>query len=315
MKIEKHTLDSLSSGKISQLIGNSFFGSHGFAKLWETIGGEPIYWTVQEEKSITEKKETELLAVMPSVQFGKKPLARIQSMPDGCYGKIFYDCEENMQDEIQKKMFSELINQGYQKIFFYDYLNNLNLPQKYQRENKSVQIVDISREDWMPPDSKLASQIKKSKESRMSVRNFNLDTDMEMFLELVKLTAQRHSQKVRYPREFYIVLAELAKSDDRVIWLFAECDGRAVASHIRFIEGNSCLNWQAYSDKSFSDLFANQYLIYQLAAVLRQRGIKKMNLGASPAGAESLEKYKERWGGQEYVYDCFYYKSILGKLF
>ncbi|MFZ5980322.1 MAG: hypothetical protein ACOYVF_06785, partial [Candidatus Zixiibacteriota bacterium] len=66
--------------------------------------------------------------------------------------------------------------------------------------------------------------------------------------------------------------------------------------------------------KKFSSLKPNQYILYHTAKELAGRGVRYLNLGSSPADAESLEKYKIKWGGDTFEYPCFRKQSWLGKI-
>jgi hypothetical protein len=48
---------------------------------------------------------------------------------------------------------------------------------------------------------------------------------------------------------------------------------------------------------------------------MRTSGVKRLNLGLSPHGAEGLHRFKEKWGGQEYTYPVHAAFSMLGRMF
>jgi hypothetical protein len=69
-----------------------------------------------------------------------------------------------------------------------------------------------------------------------------------------------------------------------------------------------------YFDKSFAHLKPNQYIRFMMCRRAAQEGLRYLNLGASPPGADGLTYYKRRWGGQVYQYRCLTLKRGLGRL-
>ena len=59
-----------------------------------------------------------------------------------------------------------------------------------------------------------------------------------------------------------------------------------------------------YFDKRFSFLKANQLITFTVARNMARQGLTVLNLGASPIDAESLDTYKQKWGGRPVEYTC-----------
>ena len=165
----------------------------------------------------------------------------------------------------------------------------------------------------MPADRKLRSKLRKAERENVKIQPFCRESHMKGFMHLMEETERRHGRKPKYSAQFYNALALLQSHDDRIIWLWCEHDGRPVVSHIRLIEGETALCWQVGSDKSLSYLKANQYMLWYLVGELKRRGVRRLNLGASPPGASGLVAYKSKWGGERYDYNCYVYKSWLGQ--
>ncbi len=308
MKVRRYSCDEVDENEAFSICSGSLFGSIEFASVWEAIGGKAVFWVAEEDN--------EIVGVMPSVEFRSHPFKRLQAMPDGCYCRfVCKTADKKLISEAKEKILVAIGNSSYAKCFIYDYFNEFENPANFQEHKISTQVIDISSPDWEPADAKLFTQIKKAESSALNIREFNGATDFDGFLKLVDKTEHRHGQKVRYPPEIFAALELLHRNNKNIIWRWAEIEGTPVASHIRLIENKSCLNWQSYSDKSYTHLKANQLMTYKLAKSLSLEGVKYMNLGGSPEGAESLEKYKKRWGGEVKTYSCYSYKSLLGKLF
>lgn len=293
--------------QLQALVGDSFFGSTAFMNLWQEVGGRPVVWAIRDAENIC--------AVMPGVEFGPGALKRFQAMPDGCYGRIFFaSCNEADNQVLAKLMAHEIVKAGYTKSYIYDFYGTLPDHMGFKRQECKTSLVAIGDSDWMPPDKKIQTEIRKADREGVSVAPFDRRIHMDRFLKLMRSTERRHGRRARYPVKFFEALADLAEKDGRVVWNWCEHEGRAVTSHINFLEGDMVLNWQVYYDKSFSFLKANQYLLYSLVQQMPSLGKSRLNLGATPPDAESLAEYKRKWGGQPFTYQCHWRKSGLGKL-
>ena len=292
---------------IDQLAGNYFFSSTVFAKLWESMGGKPVYWMAVESGRI--------LAVLSGVEFGRGSLRRFQSMPNGCYGRILFNVgEEIRQSEIATAMVSRIIAEKYVKAFITDFHKTILNSSGFEIEEYTVFMVDISSVDWEPPDQKLRQQIHKAEREKLVLEKFSAPRHLDQFMRLVHLHEKRRQTKIVYTRQFFESLAVLAADDSRINWVWCEQKGQAVASHIFFIEGSSLMHWQMYYDEALSHLQATKLIPYLISKEAAKKGIKYLNLGLSPSGAEGAEFYKRKWGGTPCNYNCCFYKSFLGKL-
>jgi hypothetical protein len=292
--------------KIKELISDSFFSSKSFFELWEGQNGKGIVWTVEDNNSI--------LAVLPGIEFGLKPFCRFQSMPDGCFGGIIINQNIEFDHNIViNRLLEQIFKYGYLKAYIFDYFKTFPTPDSYKTFNIQTQFIDLRKSNDIPQERKLKSEIKKAQNENVKIVKFDKEIHIDKFITLMKHTEERHKRKPKYTNQFYEMLAERAKDNDKIIWHWCEYEGHSVASHINIIERNHCLNWLAFYDKKFSNLKANQYMQSHLIEILRKRDIHFLNLGASPKDALGLINYKAKWGGESKTYKCLYNKSWLGK--
>ncbi len=307
MKVRRCQFSEIQSDQVDSLTKNSFFASRGFMDLWSRVGGKPVCW-VAESGDV-------LRGVFPGVEFGRGPLKRFYSMPDGCYGRMFFASGNDADNRaISKLVMREIAQAGYLKAYVYDFYNRLSGNSSFTTEKCETSIIDISGNTWAPPDKKIQSEIRKAEKEGVTVTAFDREQHMEKFLALMQSTEERHRREPKYSGWFFEDLAKLAETDNRVVWLWCEHEGQAVSSHINFIEAPMALNWQVYFDKSFSFLKANQYLLYNFARKIGRAGVTRLNMGASPPDAENLIQYKQKWGGRTYTYNCYRRRSRLGRL-
>jgi len=306
MKLKRYTREDLSRELKHRLDAESFFGSPGFAALWTTVGGRDVYWMLEDNQRP--------LALLAGVEFGFGPLRRMQAMPDGCYARlVLLEEQERYHGHIMRRFMKELADSYYAKLTLYDYSRQLPEVTGYKTMELETTVVDISR-DWQPPDKKIRQEIRKAEREGIAVVPFDRQEHFSRFIKLMHLTEQRHGRGPKYPVEFFESLADLAVRDQRVCWRHVEVDSQAAASHIFFIEGDMALHWQVYFDKQFSYLKPNQYLLFDTARQLADRGVKRLNLGASPDEASGLKSYKDKWGGETYTYPAYVNYSLVGNI-
>lgn len=299
-------ITSTQQSAIDSLIGDCFFAPRNFMNLWTNISGEPVYWILEDNDKIT--------AVLPAIEFGVGKLKRLQALPDGCYSSI-YTVKNFQAGEYKNDLLQAVLSYGYQKIFIYDYYNSIADADEYEQTQCQTTLIDVTASDWQPPDKKLQSEIRKAERENVQIEKFNKEKHFNQFIELMKQTERRHDRKPRYSKIFFLALAELAESDNRIIWNWCEHEGKAVSSHINIIEQNQIINWQVYFDKEYSFLKANQRMLFELAQIAQEKNIQYLNLGASPIDTPTLAEYKNKWGGVTKEYICYSHKSILGKMF
>jgi hypothetical protein len=157
------------------------------------------------------------------------------------------------------------------------------------------------RESW-PEDAALRREIRKAERAGVEVVPYDSDRDRDGLLRLAAHTYQRHGVAARYSPSFFDGLATLARRDPRIRWVWCEHGGEPVCSHIFFIEGESMQLWQLYFDKRFSFLNPNAYIRHRMGCEAMAAGLRIMNLGSTPAGAEGVTRNKSRWGGREVLY-------------
>lgn len=308
MKIKRYIIENSSIlDRIKELITNSFFSSKSFIDLWKTKNSNGVIWVAEDNDTI--------LAVLPGIEFGFKPFCRFQSMPDGCYGGIFTNLHITFDhDKVKKQLLKQILNYGYIKLYINDFYNSIPIVENSPHFTIQTQIIDLNKNIEIPSDKKIQSEIRKAERENIIIENFDINKHFNKFLILMNQTEKRHKRKPKYSDSFYKILADKSKYDSKIIWLWCEHNGQAVASHINIVERNQCLNWQVFYNKEFSNLKANQLMLSRLIDILKIKKINLLNLGASPEDARGLINYKTKWGSEIRTYNCYYKKSWLGKL-
>jgi hypothetical protein len=306
MRFDYRPLSSIPAADYARLTGGSFFASPGFLSLWHSMGGHHGAWTAEDAGQV--------VAMLAGVEYGAGLFARFASMPDGCYGGLCLDpAAEPERAAVCRALFEALERRRYARAWVFDRQGTVACSPGFATCRCQTRIVDISAPDWMPPDRKLQAQIRKARREDLLVEPFDWDRHHTRFLALATLTARRQGRRVRHPATFYRALAALAARDERVVWRWCEREGRAVASHIYFVERETLQAWQSCYDRTFSSLKPNQLMRYDVCQETARRGIRWLNLGSTPECAAGLAYYKSRWGGRSVSYPGYVRREPLGR--
>jgi hypothetical protein len=289
---------------VSDLTGDSFFASPGFASLWEAHGGRRVIRAVEDEAGIC--------AVLPGIEIGRRPVRRFLAMPNGLYARVYVrqDCEQH-RARIGRMLAEGLLGGGYARVHLHDYhMDTLPGQDLFDTRPVVTTLVDVGDPEWEPPDRKLRSEVRKAEREGVVGTRFAWDLHGGGFMDLVR----RKGGEEKYPEAFWERLAEVATENDRVRWYYCEREGNPVTSHVYFIEGSMLLGWQMYYDRAYSELKANPHIIVQAVNEARDRGISTLNLGATPEGASGTAFFKDRWGGYDYEYRVLSAKRGVGRV-
>lgn len=306
MNVERTAISDLSEDVLAKLHRGPFMSSPGFARLWEVVGGRAVAWVASQAGNV--------VAALVGVEFGRAGLTRFQAMPDGCFATLYTEPATDRGVSATEAILHAITRAGYLRSYVTDFDHSLGTIAELSRQPCRTMLVDVSAEDWEPPDAKLRSEIRKAEREGVGVVTFDHRVHGDGFWKLVQCTESRHGRRPKYPYKFFEALAHLAGDDDRVIWLFVEHEGAAVASHIYFIQGDQLMHWQGYFDKRFSALKAGQLIMSQAVRQAQRRGVTSLNMGASPDNAPDLVAYKQKWGGRAYEYAALVHRSWLGRL-
>jgi hypothetical protein len=306
METAKLAADDLPAPIVNWVNRNTLFGSPAFARLWVHQGGRPVFWAVSESDRI--------IAVLPGVEFGGGKLTRFQAMPDGLYAPLLFPSGRPTEEGAAEAVMAALVKAGYLKTIVNDFHARLEPPAEFRSGQGETNLVDISGPDWQPPDTKLRSEIRKAERELVSCHEFSLNRHFDSFLGLMRRTEIRHGRQPKYQPDFYRDLAKLAMTDERVKWVVCQHDEALAASHIYLVEGDQLFYWQAFFDKEYAFLKANQFLTYSVAREMAARGTTVLNTGATPPEAEGLSDYKRKWGGRSFTYPILERRSWIGGL-
>lgn len=308
MRVGFRPLSEIPAAAHRRLAGDSFFASPGFLALWTAHGGRPGAW-VAEDGGVP-------FALLPGVEYGAGAIARFASAPDDCYGGLRLEADAaGGRETVAAEVFAAVVRRRYAKVWIFDFHRTLAAaPDGFAVVPAETRLVDISAPDWAPADPGLTAQARHAARAGLRVERFDWDRHAGAFLALVRRAAAQQGRRPRHAPAFYRALAALAERDDRVVWRWCEHGGRAVASHVYFVECGVLQAWQSHHDRAFAALHPNPFIRLALCREQAARGVGRLNLGATPAGADGLAAYKARWGGERAGYPTYVRIGPLGRL-
>ena len=308
MKVIAGPFSSLPTGIGKQRSADSLLNSPGFLSLWETMGGTARYWMVLDS-------ENRVILAVGSVEFRKLMMRSLQMLADGLYFRLsLQEFPDHIVRQAKEMLWGTICSSGYGRVHLADFDNSLDSIESTDLIECETLVAEIDSPDWLPPDKKLQSEMRKARREKISVQRFDCDKHFDKFMPLMSQTESRHDRKPKYNNRFFRALARLSESDSRVDWTMVEVDGQPAASHINLVEGDMLINWQVYYDKKFSWLKPNQYLLIDAIHRGWDRGVRRVNFGATPKSADGLRAYKEKWGGQPHRYPTLVNRRGLGWL-
>lgn len=302
MTISRCRIGELPASTSSWINRNSLLASEPFLKLWTAMDGLPVYWIAEQDKRI--------VAVLPGVEFGKGMLIRFQALPDGLYAPLMFPQGTPESPElVAERLFCAVAERGYARWFLNDYYGHFARTGGPGSIAAATLLVEVPGPEWQPPDAKLRSEIRKAEREGVTIEPFSLNRHYEPFLTLMRQTEKRHGRRPKYTDVFYRELGKLSMTDSRVKFSVCAFENELAAAHIYLVEGSLAFNWQVFFDKRFSHLKANQSITHSVACDLARSGPVRLNLGASPADAESLDTYKRKWGAEPFEYQVYSHKK------
>jgi hypothetical protein len=307
MQVQSGPFSLLPEKTAKQLLAASVLNSPGFLNLWRAMKGEATYWIVSDD-------DDSVMLATGSVSFNRPLMRTVQFGPDGLYFLPLLSPMSEEKAEQAKEILWATACDRYQRVYLTDFSSKMNGLTRGKSVRCETLIASIDSAEWMPPDKKLQSEIRKAEREQLVREPFDLDRHFDRFMKLMFQTESRHGRKPKYNEPFFSALAELAMTEPRLDWTVALDDDRMAASHINLFEGGMLINWQVYYDKQFSSLKPNQYLLIDSIRHGFDRGIRRVNFGATPDEAEGVRVYKEKWGGVPRQYEIMIARRGLGWL-
>ncbi|MEZ5360280.1 MAG: GNAT family N-acetyltransferase [Candidatus Zixiibacteriota bacterium] len=312
MKFQIETFTNVGAQEWEQLsFGASFYGSRDWSLACShALSGDVIVLTLRDRKK--------LIGGFPGIITTRLGMKTLASMPFGTYGGVVWrDAPSDAQQQAFREGFANfLTDQSIGKAHVADYsgtFSALNID-GFSTSRHSTQILSLGREPYRP-DKKTMTEIKKGEQVGGEIRQLNDASAIDSYFDLYKHTEARHGRKkLLYSHEFFNKLLSSLLSSPKLYWIGLFDGDRMLGAQIHFIDGDCQYYWQAASADESRDYRTDYRLLYNAIQCGQSRGVREMNMGASPDDAHGLVFFKKRWGSVKKVYAVFEYKSNFRKL-
>ncbi|MEE9442787.1 MAG: GNAT family N-acetyltransferase [candidate division Zixibacteria bacterium] len=260
-----------------------------------------------------------LLCGMPAIISRRMGAKSFYSMPNGTYGAVLWseDILSDHREQFGRGLIDYFTENSFSQVIIVDYANSLGFWQnrRFSSESNSTHILDLRGENDFSPPKKVMTEIKIGEKARGEVIRITDDHWLEEYYALYLRNELRHGRsRPLYEKRFYEAIVEKLKDSDNLYWNGLIVKDRLIGSQIHFIHNKAQYYWQAVSDFDKRNFRPDYRLLYDAIKYNRNQGVLTVNLGASPADAEGLVFFKERWGGRKFKYPILTNKSKLRKL-
>ncbi len=309
-------LQSLTEGQAAELSQKTLFGSPKWLQLWEPLGGVPMLFQSKSETKIA----------FSALRFGSSMLSRTQAQIDGLPAlALTSENTQSIDNQIRDDIFQALSSVTGLYAHWVDYYQSFttsNIPSGWTVKQIETQRISISAGFPELPES-VRRHIASGKRNGALLRRAQSPDDARATYELAKQTHARYGRTRTYPLEIYERLLKMSQSDERIIWYLCESQGSIIGAHIALHDNDNndndnkndtIISWAPYMDRSAKELKPAYVLLDKIISISCERGASFVNLGATPAGATGVERFKSRFGAESYKYNVFIYRSFLARV-
>jgi hypothetical protein len=246
------------------------------------------------------------------------------SMPYATYGEVVLADGINgvVRDEFYMHLVKYLKTGRFSRISITDFDRNFSMliePFLTHTVTFTHIIYLNGDQEHTPPDRKINGHIRAGHRADSKIEIVRSKNQLNEFYRLYEMTEKRHgSIKPLYSKHFFASVLKHLGDSDMLYWNCLMSDGKMIGSCINFIYNGSLFNWQTVSNYEYRHLKPNHLLLSESIRIGIDRGVKRINLGASPHYAHSLIDYKERWGGIKVEYDSYlsdsWFRHMFGRI-
>jgi hypothetical protein len=138
-------------------------------------------------------------------------------------------------------------------------------------------------------------------------------SDFEQWQHLCSANYIGHGRRP-YPSALYRAVARHIQDTDTMRFYVAKLDDRVVGGSLQVFALRQAYYWMSATDPEFRNCGVNDLVFQAVFVDAIEEGIASFDFGPSPAGAEGLARFKEKWGGLKKCYYQYSYSRALGRI-
>jgi hypothetical protein len=249
-----------------------------------------------------------LTCALPGIVTVNWGMRSFYSLPYGTYGGIIWgrDVAPGFKNEALVHLSAYFRKARFTRVSIADYDGSLRewTHTGIKRQPAFTHLIDISGDTYRPADKKIEQHIQIGLKAEPEIAPVQTSRQVGQFYALYEATEKRHGRsRPILPRRMFDALFDHLSGNEMLYWIAIMVDGIMIGSQINFIFGDSLINWQTVSDYEMRQYKPNHLLLNNAITYAQSRGVRQINLGASPPEASGLIDFKERWGGVRREYE------------
>ncbi len=245
------------------------------------------------------------LAYFPFCRRSRLGFSECYSMPMGTYGGAVSLGDDDMTAELTREFIRWCDEQDIDRVNVVEYASEKNNAYSgFVRNVLTTHVLGIDADEVILHrnlSNNHRRNLDKTARTDFAVVPVRSTADVEAYFSLVKESADRHGSKPRYDLAFYMDMLSTVSSDS-LIWQIVYAGDCACCGHIYFTWNNEAIYWDGCSSEIGLDMRANFHLFWFNILGFRHDGVRMLNFGASPSGADNLVGFKEGWGAEQVSY-------------
>ena len=137
--------------------------------------------------------------------------------------------------------------------------------------------------------------------------------DFERWQQLCSASYIAHGRRP-YPSALYRAVAERIRETDTFRFYVAKRDDRVVGGVVLVFALRQVYAWMIGTDPEFRNCGLDDVVLQAAFRDAIKEGLASFDLGPSPAGAEGVARFKEKWGARPKYYHQYSYANALGRI-
>lgn len=255
----------------------------------------------------------ELVAGMPGLITRRLGFESFYSMPYGTYGAALFSGQlsENQRREFFDSLALFFRKSRFSEVVVVDFGGSLHgwSGHKMKRVRHFTHLISLDNPGEYRPRPNVESDLRTGRKRQSEIFRISDTSQVDDFYRLYHLSRKRHGGGPDPGKKFFEAVFSRLNNTDSLYWTGINAEGAMIGSQIHFIHGDTLINWQTVSDYEKRRYKPNHLLMDDAICLAAGKGLKKINLGASPPEAPGLVFYKEHWQGVRTEYDILSVRS------
>lgn len=251
------------------------------------------------------------VAYIPFLKLKRYGFSEAYSMPFGTYGGLVK--AGDISDDCCLRAFHEIETEDLSRVNIVSLSGSSKHSGDHFVTNEcETHVLDLTGKNLEDITNGLSENhrrnIRAARDNDLEIAELNDSKEIERYLGMMEETADRHGGSATYDRDMYARILERIEAKNRR-WRIACRGSEPCAGQLYFVLDDEMFYWDGCSTHLGRELSASFLLFREAIEYSLKIGLKTLNFGASPSGAESLVRFKRGWGARPRRYFEHDYRS------